>query len=62
MEAVCTSEILVYLYEATRHHVVLRGVMVIVLAIDPRFVGSNPDEDSEFLRAINMHSMTSFRG
>jgi hypothetical protein len=28
----------------------------------PRFVGSNSDKDNEFLRAIKIHSTTSFKG
>jgi hypothetical protein len=30
--------------------------------LEPRFTGSNLAEDDGFLRAIRMHSMTSFRG
>jgi hypothetical protein len=33
-----------------------------MLAMNPRFSGSNPAEDNGFFNAINIHSMTSFRG
>jgi hypothetical protein len=36
--------------------------MVIVLAMYPRFVGSNPAENDGFLMAIKLHSTTSFGG
>jgi hypothetical protein len=36
--------------------------MVACLPLDPRLVGSNPDKDDGFLRAIRTHSTTSFIG
>jgi hypothetical protein len=36
--------------------------VVIAPAIRPRFVASNPTENYEFLKAIKIRSMTSFRG
>jgi hypothetical protein len=35
--------------------------VVIVLALDPSFAGSNPVEDDGFLWAIKIRSTTSFR-
>jgi hypothetical protein len=36
--------------------------MVSVLAIDLKVRGFKPDQGNGFLRAINIHSMPSFRG
>jgi hypothetical protein len=36
--------------------------MVIVIAFDTRFAGSNPAEDDRYLMAIKIRSMTSFGG
>jgi hypothetical protein len=36
--------------------------VVSVLALDPRFMGSNVAEDDGFLRVIKIYNMTSFRG
>jgi hypothetical protein len=36
------------------------NVLYIVIAVICEFAGSNPAEDSGFLRAIKIHSMTSF--
>jgi hypothetical protein len=41
-------------------YVALGALLIIVLAIDPRFAGSYPAEDSEFLRVIKIRSTTSF--
>jgi hypothetical protein len=41
--------------------VVFSGLVVECLPLDPRFVGSNLDEDDGFLRVIKIRSMTSFR-
>jgi hypothetical protein len=35
--------------------VLIGGLMVIVIASDLRFVGSNPSKDDGFLRAIKIH-------
>jgi hypothetical protein len=42
--------------------IVLGGLVVIVVAIGPRFVGSNPAEDDEFLREIRIISTNFFGG
>jgi hypothetical protein len=41
-------------------YVALGALLIIVLAIDPRFAGSYPAEDNEFLRVIKIRSTTSF--
>jgi hypothetical protein len=43
----------------TRHDV-LGGVMIIILATDPRFAGSNPAESDGLLKGDKIHTMTSF--
>jgi hypothetical protein len=40
--------------------VALGGLLVAWLPLDRRFAGSNPAEDDEFLRVINVYSTTSF--
>jgi hypothetical protein len=42
--------------------VVLGGAVVIVLPLDPRFVGSNPAESDGFLRTIKIRGTNSFGG
>jgi hypothetical protein len=39
------------------YKVVIGGLVVIVLAIDPRFADSNPTEDDGFLRTIKSISL-----
>jgi hypothetical protein len=38
------------------------GLVLACLPLHPRFAGSNPAEDDGFLRAIKIHSTTSFGG
>jgi hypothetical protein len=42
--------------------VVLGGLVVICLPLDPRFEGSNAAENDGFLRVIKIRSTTSFEG
>jgi hypothetical protein len=42
--------------------VVLGGLVVVGLQLDPKFAGSNAAEDDGFLRAIKIHSTTSIGG
>jgi hypothetical protein len=46
----------------TAPSVALGGLVVAILSLDPTFVGSNPDEDDGFLRAIKIRSTTFFGG
>jgi hypothetical protein len=39
---------------------VVFGLVVIVLAIEPKFPSSDPEEDDGFLREIKILNMTSF--
>jgi hypothetical protein len=40
----------------------LGGIVLAYLPLDTRIAGSNPAKDDEFLRAIRIHSTTSFLG
>jgi hypothetical protein len=43
-------------------HITLGGQWFVFLPLDPRFVGSNPDEGDGFLREIKIRSTFSFGG
>jgi hypothetical protein len=65
MEATSTSETSVNFYRITLRNipeVVIGGLVVACLPLDPRFAGSNPAEDDRFLRVIKIRSTTSFGG